>query len=359
MSNFKINNFDLIRLIAAFQVALKHGYYHLEVSEEYGLFIRLVDLFPGVPIFFFVSGFLISKSYESRKSHFEYFQNRCLRLYPALILCTLLSILSVYATGYFKSVDTSAASILMWIFTQISFLQFYNPDYMRAFSTGVLNGSLWTIAVELQFYVLVPVLYALLNSVKSHKKNAVLLFLIIVFALVHYYFHVHAGQFAESLVYKLISVSFAPWVYMFFVGVFFQHNFKWFYEKLHGKGLVMLCLYLVVSYIAVTYMDARVGNYTNIVLYVLLVLVVFSVAYSFVSFSQRVFQKNDISYGVYIYHMPIFNLFIFYGLVSSVSYYLIAIILTLICASASWFLLEKRSLKFKRHSLNPLSETRN
>lgn len=46
---FGINNFDLIRLFAAFQVLLLHTSYHLKVDIGYG---NLLKYFPGVPIFF-------------------------------------------------------------------------------------------------------------------------------------------------------------------------------------------------------------------------------------------------------------------------------------------------------------------
>jgi peptidoglycan/LPS O-acetylase OafA/YrhL len=39
---------------------------------------------------------------------------------------------------------------------QLSIVQFYNPDFLRGYGVGVLNGSLWTISVELQFYVMLP-----------------------------------------------------------------------------------------------------------------------------------------------------------------------------------------------------------
>ena len=34
-----------------------------------------------------------------------------------------------------------------------------HPDFLRGYGVGVLNGSLWTIPVELQFYALVPLIY--------------------------------------------------------------------------------------------------------------------------------------------------------------------------------------------------------
>ena len=80
---FRLNNFDLLRLGAALQVALEHAAFHLEVQE--GWWGRVSLLMPGVPIFFFISGFLISRSYESNSRLDEYFRNRGLRIYPALV----------------------------------------------------------------------------------------------------------------------------------------------------------------------------------------------------------------------------------------------------------------------------------
>ena len=59
----KTNNFDLIRLAAALQVAFIHAVADLGVAAPWPL-RPIAEWFPGVPIFFFISGFLISKSFE-------------------------------------------------------------------------------------------------------------------------------------------------------------------------------------------------------------------------------------------------------------------------------------------------------
>ncbi len=92
---FRINNFDIIRLFAALQVAIHHTMSHLKIEQNSDSVILMFSgFFPGVPIFFFVSGFLISKSYESNPSIREYAQNRILRIYPALIICTFIALCS-------------------------------------------------------------------------------------------------------------------------------------------------------------------------------------------------------------------------------------------------------------------------
>lgn len=47
---FRLNNFDLIRLFAAAQVAIQHGMGHLQVDG--GPIGTMLSLAPGVPIFF-------------------------------------------------------------------------------------------------------------------------------------------------------------------------------------------------------------------------------------------------------------------------------------------------------------------
>ena len=123
---------------------------------------------PGVPIFFFVSGFLISRSYESNsEARASTHRNRGLRIYPALIVCTALSLLSV-AGDWVTSRRSSSPSATSshGSLGQITIFQFYGPVFMRAFGTGVLNGSLWTISVELQFYVLIPLLSWVLRTIE-------------------------------------------------------------------------------------------------------------------------------------------------------------------------------------------------
>ena len=152
---FNENNFDLIRLLAAIQVALHHAASHLKLSQDTlaYLLIDLFKLFPGVPVFFFISGFLISKSYESNSNWFQYAQNRALRLFPGLIVCGLLTTFSIMLSGYIDFEKISSIELLVWLLSQATIFQFYDPNFLGNFGIGKANGSLWTIYIELQFYI--------------------------------------------------------------------------------------------------------------------------------------------------------------------------------------------------------------
>jgi len=75
------NNFDLIRLLAAAQVAVVHAGEHLGALPP--KVIMWLGLFRGVPIFFFVSGFLISQAVDRTTDYKQYAKNRILRVFPA------------------------------------------------------------------------------------------------------------------------------------------------------------------------------------------------------------------------------------------------------------------------------------
>lgn len=172
------------------QVALHHSATHLQIDLHDSWFFGVTGLFPGVPIFFFISGFLISKSYERSPNLVDYVPNRILRIYPGLFVCFWVSLGSVFLAGYFESVEVSALDFLRWIAAQLTIGQFFNPEFMRLYGAGVLNGSLWTIPVELQFYIVVPVLYLVARNrfPSSGLSNSLLGALVLAFLVVNQIF---------------------------------------------------------------------------------------------------------------------------------------------------------------------------
>jgi peptidoglycan/LPS O-acetylase OafA/YrhL len=347
------NNFDLVRLFAALQVAAVHSLQHLKVTIAWPIFGEILQLFPGVPIFFFVSGFLISRSYDRNPSVGDFTLNRCLRIYPALIVCLVVSIATVISTGYFRSVRVEIAQLAPWVAAQLTFAQFYNPQFMRYYGVGVLNGSVWTICVELQFYVLTPVIHQLCSATckTKAKVNILILGLIGVFLVVNRSYFAQTLPHGESLAYKILGVSFIPWFYMFLAGIVVQKNLDFFRAILSGKFTIVLPAYLVFSMLVGIHGGLRLGNEISPFLFTALIATVFAAAFSNEGLSDRLLRRNDISYGVYIYHMPIVNLLLTLGYVGSSKALGIAIAATIALALASWLAVEKPALSLKKHAL--------
>jgi len=339
-----INNFDLIRLFAATKVAIFHMLKCLHTGEDWLAFLSYI---PGVPIFFFISGYLIYKSYnniENKSKNLSiFYTNRFLRLYPGLYVCFLISFVSIYLSGYFDNVGIPSKQFIVWVVTSLTFFQFYNPDFLRGYGMGAINGSLWSIAVELQFYLLAPLVFTILN--KSKKMGGVLFVGFIIINVIKNIFFTGGNIFN-----KLISVSFAPWIYMFIFGAYISKN-KAIQEKILSiHPVIFLVTYILTNYIAVTF-NLGTSNTVNPISFLILGCLVFKIAYTKPRLSKHILGNNDISYGVYIYHMPIVNFLLFKKFNGTPSGFFIAILLTYIFAYISWTLIERPALNLKKIAL--------
>lgn len=338
-----LNNFDIIRLFAALEVAISHTASHLNI--ELPAIFQILGYFPGVPIFFFISGYLIYQSYSNiQEAKIKvFFTNRFLRLYPALFFCFFITVVSLYLSGYLKTQDYTLKDFVVWTFTSLTFFQFYNPDFLRAYGVGAINGSLWTISVELQFYILTPMLFVLYQK---YKKVSIATALILILAnLANTYLNDRS-----SIAIKLIGVSFAPWFYMFMTGAYISINQKIQKNILSVNAYIYLILYVASYFIAAKY-NLGTGNGINVASYILLCFLIFKLAYTQPNLSRKLLGGNDISYSIYIYHMPIVNLMLFYGIQATSSSFVIAILATVSIAIISWYFIEKPSLKLKRIAL--------
>jgi len=340
------NNLDLIRLFAALQVALVHTAKHLEYDSQW---IDWLNLFPGVPVFFFVSGMLIYGSYEKSLGDPQPMKNfyvkRFLRLYPALWVCVAFSILLLLISGYLTSETIFSYDFSVWILTSSTVFQFYNPEFLRGFGVGVINGSLWTVAVEIQFYILMPLLYVFLRQ-KSILVIFAILFLCVL-NLVNTYFNVN-----ESILGKLFDVSFLPWVYMFILGSL-TYKYKNYFSLLANVPVVVLFVFYILIWFVSSNLGLAWGNGINVAGFLVLSALVTKLAFTKIHIADKLLKRHDISYGVYIFHMPIVN-FILESRGTGFESWVLAIIATILVALFSWFLVERPSLKLKRRQLRTI-----
>lgn len=151
----EIRALDGVRALAALSIVVFHTF--LLLRFEYLPFSHAIDnawyyLSTGVQLFFVLSGFLLFLPYARAilterplPSAARFYQRRALRILPAYWVCLALVI-------WLNSGDYH--TFLPWnIPSHILLIHDYFPRYNRA-----MDGPFWTLAVEWQFYLLLPLL---------------------------------------------------------------------------------------------------------------------------------------------------------------------------------------------------------
>ena len=334
---FRLNNFDLLRILAATQVLYFHTVTYLQVPIP--TWALPFENLPGVPIFFVISGYLVSASYERSGNLITYFRNRFFRIYPGLWCCLLMTVVTVSLFNY-SLLRPEAAQ---WFVLQLGGF-IYTPKFLADFGFGSYNGSLWTIPVELQFYVFLPAVYALSSSEK--RTTTVIWSMFLIFSaiyLITLYFLPQLGGPEETPYEKLFRYSFVPHFFLFLAGVVLQRCNAFKYKIISGKGFVWLLFYFVFCALV---SKTPISNFAG---RIILAITVISLAYTLPATAKKLLHGNDISYGVYIYHALIINILVSSGLTHRAGYVLIVWIGAYIMGYLSWILVERRFLRKKRN----------
>ncbi|MCU0795008.1 MAG: acyltransferase [Akkermansiaceae bacterium] len=359
----RLNNFDLIRLLAAAQVVFVHAVGHTPLLHEGPEWLRSilegVILFPGVAVFFVVSGFLIAKSYERLRDEPKvYFWHRLLRIYPALFLCFAVTLIALGIFGFLTPDVVGSLKFWGWLGGQLSVGQFYNPEFFRGFGMGVVNGALWTISVELQFYLALPMLYLLAYPRSGRRRFGAWLTVgsfVVSFAAFWYVDAAtnHAGGFtAAPMAAKLLYVSLVPHWWMFLMGIWLHRHFATVARWIEGR---FVWYFIAYSALAVLRHFAIGRDGQSPALYylgylperALLAFMTLSAAYTARSWSSRLLKGNDISYGIYIYHFLVINVLMECGLMEGSLSVLAVFVASVLLGLASWHFMERRALSLK------------
>src|ERR1700736_1823843 len=163
------NNFDALRLVAAISVIFSHSFLIAEGTQNNEPLILLTGNqsilgLAGVFLFFAISGFLVTQSFEQTANPLHYLAKRALRIFPSLFIITLVSAfvlgppLTPLPLGAYLSrpepyqyvVGNTLLDQTVHELPGVSFVA--NPVGLE------INGSLWTLRCEFVMYLMVLVL---------------------------------------------------------------------------------------------------------------------------------------------------------------------------------------------------------
>lgn len=238
---------------------------------------------------------------------------------------------------------------VIWLLGQSSIVQFWTPDFLKFFGEGIPNAPLWTICVELQFYLFVPILFFIVRKLPLYKFH-IFLILFILSGIFNYWLSLFPK---ETLMYKIGFVTLFQYLFYFMFGIVFYNYWHRIQKFVEGKFILFFSIFLLTYFLLKNHFDTDLNNYhltsvVKLIFIILLNLTILSFSFSFKGLSERLIGKQDISYGIYIYHMLIINIFIEIGIPhQTLLSFIIILLITILMAMLSWFYIEKPMLKRK------------
>lgn len=331
------NNLDFIRFIAAVLVILSHSYPLTanNGSEMFAVLSKGQWTFGGiaVAIFFVISGFLVSRSFENSTIR-QYAINRALRIYPGLAVAIIVSVIFGAFLSNLPISEYFGHDATISYFKNITALsvQYSLPGVFETnLYANAVNGSIWTIPYEVLCYIAVGLLgyYGLLKNEKSILL-VLLLLLIISFVLPAAYLVYNIKGF---LLGTLVDLS----LYFCMGMVFYAYRKK-----------IMLSTTIALLSSGILAFTFFTGGFKLAFLFFGTYLV-FYFGYSDKLRLYNFSKYGDFSYGLYIYAFPVQQTvqFITDNQTSPYKNFLISLPVTLILAICSWYAVERPALRYK------------
>lgn len=325
----KRNNFDLLRLVLAVIVVFVHAY---DLSDFHGLgwVVGILSSTKAVQSFFVVSGFLIFMSYERSSSLRSYARKRFWRIYPAyfvvillsafgLVLVTTVSVSEYFSFGWFK-----------YLLANLTFMNFAQPSLPGVFDTNkyhAVNGALWTLKLEIMFYISVPVFVALFRRFSHLSVMVIVYCLSVAYSLLMTELAARTGHG-----YYIELGRQLPGQLAYFMAGGFLYYFLPFFER------------RVVAIVIAATMVLLIAQLYPLPLLEPLALAVAVLFFALFPYLGKFGKYGDFSYGTYIVHFPILQIFLHEGWYRGEALYFITAVSIVVAlgAIALWHLVESK-----------------
>ena len=295
----RYNNFTFIHMVAAFLVLLGHQFVLTGNSPPLILGIDANGL--GVRILFLVSGYLVSGSYIRTKKRGIYFAKRIIRLYPPLIVCLILTVLCLFPFSdnkqyyWLSAKDYFLFNLRMYPKFDLAGVFIHNP-----YSVSI-NGSLWTLPIELACYILLVPFIDIFNLVDRHNKIAASCILV--------------ALLAGLMIYTIILSISSQQTQAIFYGTDWHAAIKLILFFLIGATIYLLKLERYFQW-QIALVGTMIYLGTNGIIRLALMPII--VCYNVMSFGfaeKPLFVntfKKDICYGLYLFGFPAQQLMIYF-----------------------------------------------
>ena len=296
---------------------------------------------PGVPVVFFfaISGFLIASSLDRNDNLIHFAYRRALRIYPALWIAILMPLVLYSITGFLRVNIKDVLTLLpAELLTGISLHAFDTPN------GGLGNGSLWTISVQMQFYLVIAVLWKHMKALSTKGWMIIITSGIILSCLDD-----KITQFSNPFT-KIYGYMAIPYLYIFFLGTFLYLQRERFIPWLKKQWKTLLIFFLLCHWSSeLLGIDKMIpGKYINVITGVFATVVVIAMGFGI----GKIRFKHDISYSLFLWHMPVIDILnLVVGVEKSWLLFCGSLLVSIVVAILSCIAIEEPALKMKRFLL--------
>lgn len=331
------NNFDGLRIALAIIVFL----YHVEGLSKAKELSYLGDIFSGgfaVKCFFVISGFLITLSFIKSQNTKVFLKKRIRRVLPAYVINIFFCILiGVFSTTLNLYNFISSPQTIKFLLSHSIFLDgFFDtlPSALIGNYTRVINGSLWTIKIELFYYCCTPIILHIREV--YFKYLPALLYTASTMWAWHY-----QNQEIQNIYVNFINPFLDNFSFYLF-GMVFALN------RRYLEKLPLLMLLVCFPLFGLSQAFPRLSPINEPCIYGVLVLFLATSAIR----NTGLGRFGDLSYSIYLFHFPIIQFIIYLKIFSSNAYIglFLSFLLTIIVSLLSWHFIEKRFLYRSRQT---------
>lgn len=328
------NNFDLMRLFLATSVVFLH-FDHLVNDPAVSALLKPTEFVSSRAVngFFVVSGFVVYMSFDRSRKLGKYLVSRFLRLYPAYLAAILIVGSLPFVLSSCAGQDYFSPAWLRYLGTNLVFLNFLQPNLPCVFDgnfDNTLNGSLWTLKIEVMFYAVVPVLFFLIRRF----GGVLVLSLTFAFSLAYFYGMMALADTSGSGAYVVLARQLPGQMTYFSAGIFLYL----YYERFAAHIAWLFPLAVALLFVPFLWIEP-----------IALGIVIIGAAVA-PKYHVDLSKIGDLSYGVYVFHFPIIQLFLQLGIFKGSHLGLFAAVLsaTFFAAFLSSRLIEKPAALLNR-----------
>jgi len=344
-TDFNRNNLDCLRLVLASIVALFHMYALSNIPTFSPLGRYLSPQF-AVRGFFIISGLLIYRSYTRSSSVTSYFEKRVRRIYPAYFTVIVVAAIALFSLSTLPASQYFGIGLWKYLGANLIFLNFLAPSLPGVFianGTSAVNGALWTLKIEVAFYLCVPAMHYLCSRFGTKRIMTIIFCFSCIWkygfaylAAMDYSRHVYAPDVRN--IYSQLEVQFPAQLAYFSAGVLLLLYFDTLKRHFHAISCITACLFLLDQWVTRDVFD---------IVWISGLVFVFGFWRYLGNFSRR----GDYSYGVYIVHWPILQILIAVGAIrlNPATFLLIGLSCIATAAVLMWKLVESRFLASSSH----------